>query len=243
MTLPWDADEVLYSRMRWNAPLSEGHAALLLQRLDIHPGDHVLDLGSGWGELLMRAVNSVASTTGIGIDTDEWAIEHGRDLAVELGLSERVSFVQADAAEAKVAADRVLCIGAPHAFGGTATALRVLAQAVKPGGRVLYGDACWENPPPSEAAAELFGDEAVAVPELVELAVEAGWRIIHLSTADQREWDDFEFTWRAGRQEWLLAHPDDASTPAGWAQVESQQRAYLNAYRGVLGFAYLVLAR
>jgi hypothetical protein len=26
---------------------------------------------------------------------------------------------------------------------------------------------------------------------------QAGWRVIHLSTADQREWDDFESTSRA----------------------------------------------
>ncbi|WP_346537033.1 class I SAM-dependent methyltransferase [Micromonospora sp. DPT] len=45
-----------YARMRWNTPLSEQHAALLLQRLDIRPGTRVLDLGCGWGELLLRAV-------------------------------------------------------------------------------------------------------------------------------------------------------------------------------------------
>jgi cyclopropane fatty-acyl-phospholipid synthase-like methyltransferase len=243
MSPPWDANEVVFSRMRWNAPLSEDHAALLLERLDVHAGDHVLDLGCGWGELLMRAVNSEASTTGTGIDDDAWAVEHGRGLAVTRDLAERVSFVHADAATAKEAADRVICVGAPHAFGGTATALRVLTDVVKPGGRLLYGDMCWENPPPSEAAAAIFGDEAVALPDLVQQAGEVGWRVLHLSTADQREWDDFEATWRAGRQEWLLAHPDDDSTAEGWAQIDNQQHAYLHEYRGILGFAYLVLAR
>lgn len=49
-----DADlaDVSATRMRWEAPLSEEHAALLLQRLDIQPGASVLDLGCGWGELL-----------------------------------------------------------------------------------------------------------------------------------------------------------------------------------------------
>ncbi|MEU4401729.1 SAM-dependent methyltransferase, partial [Micromonospora orduensis] len=45
-----------YARMRWNTPLSEEHAALLLRRLDVRPGARVLDLGCGWGELLLRAV-------------------------------------------------------------------------------------------------------------------------------------------------------------------------------------------
>ncbi|MGH3717034.1 MAG: SAM-dependent methyltransferase, partial [Micromonosporaceae bacterium] len=45
-----------YARMRWNTPLSEEHAELLLSRLDLAPGVRVLDLGCGWGELLLRAV-------------------------------------------------------------------------------------------------------------------------------------------------------------------------------------------
>jgi cyclopropane fatty-acyl-phospholipid synthase-like methyltransferase len=50
----YDLAEALYARMRWNAPLSEQHADLLMDRLDLRPGLHVADLGCGWGELLLR---------------------------------------------------------------------------------------------------------------------------------------------------------------------------------------------
>ncbi len=113
---------------------------------------------------------------------------------------------------------------------------------MKPGGSVLYGDACWEHPP-TEAAPAIFGEAVQALPALVEQALAAGWRIIHLSTADQREWDDFEATWRAGREEWLLAHPEDESASEVRDQLDRQLRDYIGAYRAVLGFAYLVLAR
>jgi SAM-dependent methyltransferase len=46
-----DLTAARYARMRWNTPLSKTHAALLLQRLDIAAGTHVVDLGCGWGEL------------------------------------------------------------------------------------------------------------------------------------------------------------------------------------------------
>jgi SAM-dependent methyltransferase len=222
VTIPRDFDATLYARMRWNAPLSEGHAALLLQRLDVGPGADILDLGCGWGELLMRAVRDDPSTRGTGIDNNEWAVARCRRLAAERG-----------------------CIGASHAYGGadaTAAALRALTGIVKPGGRMLYGDACWEHPPPTEAAAAIFGEEVQALPAVVELALAAGWRIIHLSTADQSEWDDFEATWRAGREEWLLAHPDDEGATEVRRQLDRQVRDYIGAYRGVLGFTYLVVA-
>jgi SAM-dependent methyltransferase len=198
MTLLPDAPEVVYAKMRCNAPLSETHASLLLRRFDVGAGDQVLDLGCGWGDLLLRA------------------------LAV---------------------GDRVICVGASHALGGTAVALHHLGAIVRPGGRLLFGDGCWENPPPNEAAHAIFGDDILALGDLTGEAVEAGWRIIHLSTADQREWDDFESTWRAGRQEWLLSNPGNPRAGEVQNLVDRQQRDYIDGYRGVLGFAYLVLAR
>ena len=54
--IPADPEEALYTRMRWNVPLSPGHADLLLDRLALRPGQRLADLGCGWGALLRRAV-------------------------------------------------------------------------------------------------------------------------------------------------------------------------------------------
>jgi cyclopropane fatty-acyl-phospholipid synthase-like methyltransferase len=228
--------------MRWNTPLSDEHAALLLERLDIVGGQEILDLGCGWGELLLRAIAHRAATTGIGVDSDTWAIERGRDEATKRGLSERVSFVTGNASSWTSQADRVICIGASHAWGGSAEALQALSTVVCPGARILFGDGCWEQPPPSEAAAAIFGHEILTLSDLVEDAMAVGWRVIHMSTADQREWDDFEATWRAGRQEWLLAHPQDNRAGRVRHKLDRQVREYVGSYRGVLGFTYLVLS-
>jgi len=238
-----ESGEVVYSRMRWNTPLSEDHATLLLERLALTGCENVLDLGCGWGELLLRAIADVPSATGIGVDSNPWVVERGRRLAADRQLSERVSYLAADATGWTAAADRVLCIGASHAWGGSAKALRALAHLVRPAGRLLFGAGCWDTPTPSETARTMFGEEVLPLGKLVEEAVAAGWRVLHLSTADQREWDDFEATWRAGRQEWLLVHSDDERAGQVRAKVDSQVRDYVGVYRGVLGFAYLILAR
>ena len=232
-----------YAKMRWNTPLSEEHATLLLDRMDAPQGRSWLDLGCGWGELLLRAVASgQVDATGRGVDLDDRLLEHGRSRARERGLVDRVTFEAGAAADVDGAADRVLCIGASHTLGGTRQMLETLTQRVSSGGRVLVGDACWEGSP-TAAALEIFGDEVLPLPEVVEEARAAGWRVLHLSTADQREWDDFESTWRAARQEWLLQNPDHSGAATTRDQLDAQLRDYVGVYRGVLGFVYLVLAR
>ncbi len=228
-------DESRYARLRWNTPLSEEHADLLLDRLD--PTGSTVDLGCGWGELLLRAVER-SGGTGIGVDTDPAGLARGRSGAAARGLTERVTFVEQPATDWRGRADRALCIGASHAFGGSRAMLEALAEVV-PRGRVLVGDGCWSSPP-TPAALEIFGTDVLPLAELVAACQATGWRLLNLSTADQREWDDFESRHRAGQQEWMLANGTD---PQVQERLDHRWQEYLTVYRGVLGLAYLVLAR
>lgn len=230
--------------MRWNTPLSETHAALLLSRLELPTSGSVLDLGCGWGELLIRAVAATgeATVTGTGVDTYAPDLERARRAAAERGVGDRVTFIEASAVGWSEPADRVLCIGATHAWGGTEAALGALVETVKPGGRLLFGDGFWQRAP-GTAAVAIFGDEVVSLSAFVRLAHSTGWRVFHMSEADQHEWDDFESTWRLGRHRWLAAHPDAAGSPKLREELQEGVLEYLDVYRGVLGFCYLVLGR
>jgi ubiquinone/menaquinone biosynthesis C-methylase UbiE len=224
-----------YSRLTWNTPLSDEHAAQLLDGLE--PAGRIVDLGCGWGELLLRAVTR--GGTGTGVDTDAATLDRGRRAAAERGLP--VEFVEQPAAEWRGTADRALCVGSSHTLGGTRAMLTKLATVV-PRGRVLVGDGCWPAPP-TPAAHAIFGDDVLPLADLAAACLGAGWQILHLSTADQREWDDFESRHRAGQREWLLANPDDPRAAEVRDRHDEREQEYLTAYRGVLGFAYLVLAR
>lgn len=224
-----------YSRLTWNTPLSDEHASLLLDRLE--PAGRVVDLGCGWGELLLRAVARGGS--GTGVDTDEAGLARGRRAAAERGVP--AEFVAQSADAWRGTADRALCVGSSHTLGGTRAMLATLASVV-PHGRVLIGDGCWPSPP-TPAAHAIFGDDVLPLADLATACRSAGWQILHLSTADQREWDDFESRHRAGQREWLLANPDDPRAAEIREQHDERELEYLTAYRGVLGFAYLVLAR
>jgi len=191
----------------------------------------------------MRVLESAhADCVGTGVDSDSALLERAAASVARRGLQQRINLVERPAQEWAEPADRVICIGASHALGGTAPALRALSTLVTPGGRLLFGDACWVSEPTTEALA-IFGQDVVRLAEVIEHALGAGWRVLSLTTADQREWDDFESSWRLGREQWLLTNPTAPSAPEVRQQLDGRLREYVTEYRGVLAFCYLVLTR
>jgi cyclopropane fatty-acyl-phospholipid synthase-like methyltransferase len=225
-----------FEAMRWNSPLGEAHADRLLDELALERAGSLLDLGCGWGTMLVHAAARLpAGATATGVDTSDTSIEWGRALARERGLE--MIFAEADITQWTQPADAVLCSGAAHAWPHPLQALRAV---VSPGGRLLYGDAFWAAPP-NPAAVEIFGEAVTDREGLIERATEAGWRVRLVSESSQAEWDEFEQTFRAGNENWARAHPDDPDAAPTLAEMERRREEYEAVYRGVLGFAFLVL--
>ena len=125
-----DFRRLAHAGLTFNAPLSEERASALVAALPISPGHHVLDLGCGWGELLLRILAAHPATTGTGVDTDKEALDRGVRAATRRGLHGRVEFVEAPAETFVDVADIVVCVASSHAFGGTGDALHWLRQSV-----------------------------------------------------------------------------------------------------------------
>lgn len=231
-----------HSGLVWNTPLSSEHAERLLPRLDLAAAVRLLDLGCGWGELLLRAVALAPSARAVGVDTAVQHLRRGEAAAAERGLAGRVSFVAGSVETYEGQADRVLCIGASHAWGGTSAALVRLQRHVSRGGRLLLGDGYWVKPPEADVVA-ILGPQCGTLADLVHLAVDAGWRPLHVDVAGAAEWDDFEFAWCGGLEQFALAEPDHPLAGPARDFADRRRDEYLQGYRGVLGFAYLVLAK
>lgn len=229
----------------FNAPLSDERAGRLIAGLAPLRDCRIVDLGCGWAELLLRAVAAEPTAVAVGVDEDADAISRGSANAEARGLGERVTLHCADVTTWQPAgADVLIVIGASHAWGGTAQALGAARAHLRPGGRLLFGDGFWEREPTPAALAGLGAEpgELPALPELVDLAVAAGYRPLAICTAGIDEWDSFESRWCAGRERWLLAHPDAPNAGEVRAVVDEHRAGWLGGYRGQLGFAYLTLA-
>lgn len=229
-----------YACMTWNIPLSESHAGVLLERMNLPQASSIVDIGCGWGELLLRATAAAGPhVRATGIDTDQNLLDRATRNAAERKVA--AEFIPQRGEDFRGSADRAVCLGSSHTLGGTRAMLSRLAEIV-PRGRVLVGDMFWEKSPTEEAKA-MFGDEALPLADLVALCREAGWEVLYLTTADQREWDDFESRHRAGPREWLLDNADDPRAADVREDMNKREREYLTVYRGIVGYAFLVLGR
>ncbi len=233
-----------YEWLAFNSPMSNEVADALVERLVRSSPSTAIDIGCGWGELLLR-VAARSTVTAIGVDRDKTVLERGRAAAADRGLDGRVVF-RADLPSApQDTADVVICGGADHIFGTQADALAALHTLVNPGGRLLFGSGFWERTPTAEEAATIGASPSDLHPlaDLVDLAIDAGFRLLDLRTATTREWEEFELGYLADWEEWLVQWSGEPEAAEVAARADAHRNGYLRGWRGVLGFAYLVLGR
>ena len=235
----------------FHGPLSDSRATRMIQRLAAGSPATVLDIGCGWGELLLRVLEAAPGATGVGLDIEAEDLDRGRGLAKERGLAERVEFVEESAlGTTRGPVDSILCLGSSQALldpelpHDLAAALRELRRLVRPGGRVVLGECFWERTPTEAELAGMWPGATVAdhflLPELVDLAIEAGFRPAWIETAGREEWEEFESGYRYDTELWLAAHPDHPLAAETRARADRQRAGWLG-YRNILGMAYLTL--
>ncbi|MFC5801824.1 SAM-dependent methyltransferase [Streptomyces formicae] len=250
------------TRLTFHGPLSDARAAQLVARLVRHSPASVLDIGCGWGELMLRVLEAAPGAKGIGLDLNADDLARGRRNAGERGLDGRAEFLEESATgTTRGPADVVLCVGSGQALldgeagresagdgtplSATAAALRALRTLVAPGGRVLFGEGFWQRTPaPDELGAMWPGaraDDHLSLATITEAATAAGFRVEWIETATEEEWEHFESGYLADVEEWLAVnagHPLAAETRN---RVDRHRASWLRGYRGVLGLVYLTL--
>lgn len=240
------------TRLTFHGPLSSARADRLVARLAAARPSTVLDIGCGWGELLLRLLEAVPGATGVGVDLNEDDLARGRRAARARGLADRVTFVRESAVgTARGPADVVLCVGAGHALADEEpphhlpAALAALRRLVEPGGRVLLGEGFWESQPTPDQLAVMWpgaaSEQHTDLAGLVDLTVAAGFRPSGIEAATAEEWDQFESDYRSDAEDWLASHPDHPLAAETRDRLDRQRASWLRGYRGVLGLAYLTL--
>jgi SAM-dependent methyltransferase len=240
------------TRLTFHGPLSEGRAARMVARLARTSPATVLDLGCGWGELMLRVLEAVPGAAGTGIDVSGADLARGRESVAARGLAGRATFIEESAAGTpRGPADLVLCVGSTHVLSEdrppqhTVSALHALRRLVSPGGRVLLGEGFWEHPPSTDEIAAMWpgttAGEYHDLAGLTGLAVSAGFRPEWIETASLEEWDDFESGVAADVEEWLATHPGHPLAAETRKKADDRLSIWLRGSRGCLGQAYLTL--
>ncbi|MFD5327782.1 SAM-dependent methyltransferase [Streptomyces sp. NPDC127092] len=134
---------------------------LLAEKLQLKPGDRVLDLGCGSGAPAVRLARSTGARV-VGITNSAVQIEAATRNAQEAGLGDQVSFTCADAtvlAYEPESFDAVLMIESIFHLPDRLGALREVARVLRPGGRVALTDLLDLDPAPAPME-EAVGDLA-----------------------------------------------------------------------------------
>lgn len=88
-------------------PSPDGVVAELLELADVGPDDHVIDLGSGDGRIVLTAAK-VFGASGMGVEIRPDLVELSNNAAREQGVADRVEFVVQDLFDTDISPASVL---------------------------------------------------------------------------------------------------------------------------------------
>jgi 16S rRNA G966 N2-methylase RsmD len=109
----------------------------MLKLAGVGPRDHVVDLGSGDGRIVLTAATRYKAS-GTGVEIDEDLVEQANAAAREQGVAGRARFVRRDVREADLSRATVLTL---YLLPGMMTTLRdKLLAELRPGSRVVSHD-------------------------------------------------------------------------------------------------------
>lgn len=229
-------------------PFTPAKLATLAEAIRLRPGDTLLDLAAGRGEMLCTWARD-HGITGLGVDISTVAVDLARRRAVELGVADRVSFVHGDAA-AYVAERPVgvaACIGATWIGGGVRGTIDLLERSLRTGGMLLIGEPYWRREPPDQRTVEACRaqsrDDFDDLPGLVEGFHGHGWDLVEMVLADGDSWDRYAAAHWLTIRRWLDANPDDELAPAFRAELRTDPLDYVRYLREYLGWGVFALLK
>ncbi len=114
----------------------------MLKLAGVGPHDHVVDLGSGDGRIVLAAAKRYKAS-GVGIEIDDELVDQSNAAAKQQGIADRVRFLRQDVREADLSRATVLTL---YLLPGMMTTLRnKLLAELRPGSRVVSHDFHFEH--------------------------------------------------------------------------------------------------
>ena len=228
-------------------PFTDDQLMLLAEICGLDASMRQLDLCCGKAEMLCRW-SAQYGIHGTGVDISKVFLEAAAQRAGELGVTDRLMLVEADAGTYPIltgAFDIVSCIGATWIGDGLAGTLELMTPGLKDReSLLLVGEPYWIDEPPEAAYTALADgdrDLFVTLPRTLDRFDSAGYELIEMVLADHHGWDRYEaMQWKA-ISDWLLAHPDDPDAADLRQWNDDNRRNYLLYGRRYFGWGVFVL--
>ncbi len=233
------------STHRIHDPLTPTKLARLGEALLLRPGQQILDLACGSGEMLCTWARD-HDITGVGVDLSPAFIDRARARAAELDVADQVHFEQGDATGYVAAepADIAACLGATWIGNGVFGTIDLLGRSVRDGGLILIGEPYWVRVPETDDLAQACHardrDEWLTLPELVSSLLGHGLDLVQMLLASPDDWDAYHGLQWLNLRRWLDANPGDELWPQLRAELDRAPANHLVA-REHLGWGVFAL--
>ena len=158
----------------------------VLRKLQLKPGMKLLDIGCGWGQLLIRAAQEFG-VTGHGITLSKEQYKLCTEKAKKLGLADKLTFELSNyqdlAERAGLQYDRIVSVGMfEHVGRGNHKKyFKAVDKMLKPGGVTVFHTISNQQPMPTDAWIDRYifpGGYLPAVSEVAELYQDFSWRLL-----------------------------------------------------------------
>jgi ubiquinone/menaquinone biosynthesis C-methylase UbiE len=223
-------------------PVNSSKIDKVIELLDLKDNDKVIDIGAGKGEILFRIIERYRAKC-IAIEKYVGFTEQLQVNAEKRGVLNNIEIITKDAKAAMKTINEpfeaAICIGSTHALGGLHETLDTLRKCVKKGGYVLIGEGYWKQQPCKEYLEALGGaeeSELLTHFENVKAGENLGLIPLWSYTANEDEWDEYEWLYSMSIENYCCEHPEDPDRDAMLQKIRTWRSTYLKWGRDTLGF-------
>jgi cyclopropane fatty-acyl-phospholipid synthase-like methyltransferase len=244
-----DFSAIAHEGLAFMNPLAEEDVDEMIEALELEPGAHVLDLGCGKAEVLLRIVERYPDVRATGLDRSPAILAEARRQAEARVPESRVMLLEQDVREYDPepgAFDLVVSTGGVSFRGGVGGTLAVLYGFVAPGGKLLFGEGYWREEPSAEYLVALGAarEELRDYQGTIEAAQDLRLELKRAVTSSVEDWDAYEDAWARNGERYADAHEgaEGVAELREWVAAGRERYQALGG-RDTLGFALLLFER
>jgi SAM-dependent methyltransferase len=214
-----DFTAIAHEGLAFMNPLAEEDVEEMIEALELEPGAHVLDLGCGKAEILLRIVERYPDVRATGLDKSAAVLAEARRQSETRVPESKVVLLEEDVREYAPepgAFDLVVSTGGVSFRGGVGGTLAVLSGYVASGGKLLFGEA----------------------------AVEAGLDLKRAVTSSVDDWDAYEDAWARNGERYAEKHEGEEGVAELREWIANGRARYGElGGREILGFGLFLFGR